>query len=307
MPAYNAEKFIKNAVESILNQTYRNFEFIIIDDGSQDKTLDIIKLYNDPRIKLIENKINIGIVESLNKGIRISTGEYIARMDADDISINTRFELQIAEFKKNTNLILCGSWYTIMYESKIISTVKLPISDIEIKSRLLFNNQFCHPSIMMKSEIAKFYKYNDNHIGCEDYGLWIKLIDKGEFINIPLSLLKYRIHYNNISLKKDKKKDIAIYRIITENIYFKYHYSINKSDFTKFDIKKILSFFNKNKNSKYEKDEFLKHINLRNLPIKYCSLFLIPSLMSSFFKVKFYNFNLKFKLFIIGKNIFHNQ
>ena len=123
MSVYNSDKFLSESIESILNQTFRDFEFIIINDCSTDKSLDIIKKYskNDNRIVLIENENNIGLTKSLNKGVKIAKGNYIARIDADDTALNNRFEVQYNFLEKNKNIFLVGGGtYEIDYKGKII-------------------------------------------------------------------------------------------------------------------------------------------------------------------------------------------
>lgn len=117
MPVYNAEKFLKPAIESILNQTFSDFELIIIDDNSNDKTADIIKSYNDNRIKHIVNPNRIGFTNSLNQGLKIAQGDYIARMDADDISDPERFSKEIEFLENNPDIGVCGSWMKIIDEN----------------------------------------------------------------------------------------------------------------------------------------------------------------------------------------------
>ena len=110
MPVYNAEKYVAEAIDSILNQTFNDFEFLIINDGSTDNSLDIIKSYDDPRITIINNETNLGLSHTLNKGIELARGEYIIRMDADDISLSIRLEKQIEFMDSNQHIGICGSW-----------------------------------------------------------------------------------------------------------------------------------------------------------------------------------------------------
>ena len=119
MPVFNEEKYIAQAIDSIICQTYSNFEFIIINDGSSDSSIDIIKSYNDKRIRVIDNGKNIGISQSLNKGINISQGEYIARMDANDIATQNRFEMQI-NYLENNEVTLVGTHHDIINENSVV-------------------------------------------------------------------------------------------------------------------------------------------------------------------------------------------
>lgn len=149
MPVFNCELYIKDAVDSILNQTYNNFEFLIIDDASTDETVSIIKAYTDSRIKLIEKPINTGLTNSLNQGLKLAKGKYIARMDGDDISLPERFEKQITFLEKNPEVVLCGSWFNVIGSELVIKT---PENYEDIKLALLKGNCIAHPSVMMRNK-----------------------------------------------------------------------------------------------------------------------------------------------------------
>ena len=210
MSAYNAELYIEEAIQSILNQTFENFEFIIINDGSTDNTLNLIKPYEqkDNRIILISRE-NKGLIASLNEGIEKAKGKYIARMDADDISLPTRLEEQVNHMKSN-DVILCGTFIELFgAESKIR---KYPISDSDIRSFFIFRSPFAHPSVMMDAKIVKSIKYNKDFIHAEDYKLWAEFLQYGKAVNIAKVLLKYRItpeqitsKYGDISVEISKK------------------------------------------------------------------------------------------------------
>lgn len=195
LPVYNAEKFIKDAIDSILNQTYKNFELIIINDGSTDNSESIILGYDDKRIIYVKNERNIKLINTLNKGIKLAKGDFIARMDADDISLPNRFEEQINIFKNFKNVGVCGSNIKIFSNNTNKSYLhKFPISNINIKSSILTINPFAHPSVMIRKSILDEYdiKYNNCFYRVEDWGLWISLIDKCDFYNVSKPLLLYR-------------------------------------------------------------------------------------------------------------------
>jgi glycosyltransferase involved in cell wall biosynthesis len=206
MPVYNAENYLREAIESILNQTYTNYEFIIINDGSTDKSLNIIKEYKskDNRIILINNNQNQGIVSALNYGIKYVKGKYIARMDSDDISLPYRLEKEYNYIIKN-DLDLCGS-FAFAFRNKIKNNklIKVPIEANDIKYSLLFSNVFLHPTIVFNKYIFKDLKYETEV--AQDYDLWCKIVLKKYRIgNIPEPLLYYRFHKNQITFKKSKK------------------------------------------------------------------------------------------------------
>ena len=144
MPVYNCELYIKEAIDSILNQSFSDFEFIIIDDASSDSTVSIIKAYDDPRIQLIVKQQNSGYTNSLNYGLSIAKGEYIARMDGDDISFSERFEKQIAFLDKNPDVVLCGTFFKIIGMDKVIV---VPEGHEDIKVAMLKDCSTVPPSI----------------------------------------------------------------------------------------------------------------------------------------------------------------
>lgn len=203
MPTYNAEKYLKEAIDSILAQTFTDFELLIVDDNSKDKTIDIIKSYQDPRIKLIEGP-NKGIAAALNKGIREARGKYIARMDADDISLPDRFKKQVEFLEKHEDISLVGSWFVI-FPQNILRCFSEKITYLD----LLRECCIAHPTVMFKKEIFIKYKlyYDENIAACEDYDLWSRAIQFIKIANIPEVLLKYRSSDTQAS-----KKTVTIMR-----------------------------------------------------------------------------------------------
>lgn len=203
LPVYNTEKYLKLAIESILSQSHNNFELIIIDDGSTDNTLEIITSFKDHRIILLKNTINEGIVKSLNKGISIAKGHYIARMDADDIAHPRRIEIQINYLKKNPTTKILGTCCQVINESgKVINKINMPLSWENIKIALLFTCPIIHPTIMFDSEIKNEFIYDQDFLHTEDWYLWTQLAYKYKVENLKTHLLKYRIHSNKISITK---------------------------------------------------------------------------------------------------------
>jgi len=197
MPVFNGEKYLNEAIDSILAQSYRNFEFIILNDGSADKTEEIILSYSDPRIVYIKNQQNLGIVDTLNKGIELAKGKYIARMDADDISLPNRFEHQLEFLENNREVGLVGSYFkTIEQNPRVITK---PTSHEKIGSSLMFHCTFGHPTIMYRRSIIAEHNIcypTIDHV--EDYGFYIKLLSVTKMANLSESLLLYRIHEQQI-------------------------------------------------------------------------------------------------------------
>lgn len=201
MPVYNAQAYLKMAIDSILNQTLTNFELLIINDGSTDESEEIILSYEDKRIRYIKNDRNIKLIATLNKGIKLSLGKYIARMDADDISHPDRLRKQFELLEKNPKIGVCGTWFETIEKSVKIS--KYPKDDISIRIKMLYQCPFCHPSVMYRKDILvkNDLSYNTNYIHAEDYELWVQLAKYTKFANIPEVLLQYRIHATNVSIK----------------------------------------------------------------------------------------------------------
>lgn len=203
MPTFNGEKFIKEAIESILNQTFNDFEFIIVNDGSIDNTEKIIQSFSDKRIVYVKKEQNSGISDTLNLGISLAKGKYIARMDDDDISIPNRFERQLEVFASDLKIIVCGSLSYIKNSTRVSS---LPEHHDDIKLNLLFNNCMLHPSVMILKEVLLETKYDLNFVPSEDYELWCRLIWKGEFYNIQEPLMIYRDHEGSQTSKRRKEQ-----------------------------------------------------------------------------------------------------
>lgn len=205
MPVYNGEKFIAEAIESILNQTYSNFEFIIIDDGSTDSTKIEIDKYKDKRITLITNKINKGIVYSLNNAIKISRGIYIARMDADDLSHPKRLEKQINFLEKNSNYGLLGTSFAVMNSKRDIVSLQPAIAyDDDLRKYLLIKNPFAHGSVMIRKSILikNNLFYNSRAKFYEDYELWTQVSKFTKIANLQEVLYVWMRNPSGITYKK---------------------------------------------------------------------------------------------------------
>ncbi|PWK65394.1 glycosyltransferase involved in cell wall biosynthesis [Mucilaginibacter oryzae] len=205
MPCYNAAAYLRACMDSILNQSYSNFELLIIDDGSTDNTLEILKSYSDKRIRLLVNKENKGIAHTLNKGLKIIKGKYLARMDADDIMSPNRLALQVNFLEKNPKYGMVGAWHEIIDGyGMVIKRLQRPVESKHLKLQLYFNNPFIHPLVMMRTELAKQLRYDPKFLLCEDYDLWTRISAVTEVANLPQYLLQYRVHNKNISSSDEK-------------------------------------------------------------------------------------------------------
>lgn len=207
LPCYNAERYVESCINSVLNQTYRNLELIIVDDGSTDNTAKIINNFNDNRIKLYRNKANCGITTSLNKALALSRGIYVARIDADDMMHPERVskQVQFLEDRKNSQIMLVGSHhYVINKDGILVSFKQYPISDQEIRSVYVFQNPFSHPTTMMRAHIVRQIGYSDQYPHAEDYHLWGQILRQYKVANMPEYLTYYRVHEQNTSKENSK-------------------------------------------------------------------------------------------------------
>lgn len=207
MPAYNAENFISEAIDSILNQTFTDFEFIIINDGSTDRTIDIIKSYSDNRIVIVENEQNMGIVHSLNKGLEYAQGKYIARMDADDFSVKNRLEKQVKYMDEHPNIAVLGTSIKIFGDNIRDRVVDYATDSDMIKVNLLFHSCFAHPSVMIRKQVLDEFnlKYDSQYQGREDYKLWWDISQVSNLTSLNEVLLYYRIHNSQVTKNKNLK------------------------------------------------------------------------------------------------------
>ena len=201
MPVYNGERYLREAIDSILNQTYTNFEFIIINDGSTDKSEQIVLSYTDSRIRYLVNEKNSGICITLNKGLDAAQGKFIARMDCDDISMPDRVQKQVDFLEKNTDVGIVGSDVIVFGEGLEEQYFDFVHDKDGCKAGLIFNTCFAHPSVMFRRDILieNNLHYNDEFRGIEDYELWWRMSQFTELINIPEPLLRYRKHNTQIT------------------------------------------------------------------------------------------------------------
>lgn len=217
MPAHNAQKYISGAIESVLNQTFKNFELIIIDDFSTDKTLDIIKAFSkkDHRIKIVNNDKRLNIAASLNKGISKAQSNIIARMDTDDIAFSNRLELQYKLVESSKNIAAVGANIMLIdSEGKEIGARRYPHLSKDLKSCLFRYSPFAHPVVVFrKNMFEEVGKYNPKYSPTEDLDLWFRLGRKYEFESIPQTLLKYRLDEKSSSHKYLKDVEILVFKI----------------------------------------------------------------------------------------------
>lgn len=214
MPVFNGGAYLGEAVESILNQTFRDFEFLIIDDGSTDDSLKLLRQYamRDSRIRVIARE-NRGLTSTLNELLSIARGEFVARMDADDISMPERFARQIAFIRDNPRVVCVGAAFQMIDSAgRYLTTLTSPQTDAEIQSLHLSGHAaITHPVVMMRlAAVNQVGGYDSNYDLVEDLDLWLRLGEVGEFANLTDVLLKYRLHSKSISeMAGQKQRDAA--------------------------------------------------------------------------------------------------
>lgn len=202
MGVYNGEKYIREAVQSVLDQTYGNFEFIIVNDASTDGTVAILEKFKDERIRILHNKENKRLAYSLNKGIKEAKGKYILRMDADDICMPDRFANQIAFMEKNPRVGVSFGRCMSFSERKILNLLDTNEASAEyIAANMIFFNTVYHPSVIIRSEIFKTMEYNEQYTVSEDVELWLRVTKEYEIVRTKDLTLLYRVHSNQVSTK----------------------------------------------------------------------------------------------------------
>jgi len=216
MAAYNEERYIHEAIESVLKQTYLNFEFIIINDGSTDKTEDIILSYQDNRIKYIKNEQNIELIASLNKGLLLASGKYIARMDADDICFYDRLEKQVKFMEANPEIGISGA--QLITFGNTHGKMNYPINHEDIKLHLLITSCFGNNVVIFRQNIFKQFNllFPKGYLHAEDYKCWTNWIMHTNTENLDEPLVKYRSHNESVSIQNRTTQRLTRNRIRAE-------------------------------------------------------------------------------------------
>jgi glycosyltransferase involved in cell wall biosynthesis len=210
MPVYNAAAYIREAVASILNQTFTDFELIIINDGSTDDSMEVLNGFKDSRISILDNEKNSGIVFSRNKGIDAAKGKFIAPFDSDDIALPEKFEKQISFLHKNPDFGMIGSWAWLIdkHGKKLKEKWKVNAPAERIPAILLFRNYFVQSSMVIRSEVIPSGKYSKGFDVVEDYKMWFDITRNHKSWNFPDYLVKYRIHKKGASQSDQHQYDL---------------------------------------------------------------------------------------------------
>lgn len=229
MPAYNCANYIEESINAILNQSFTDFEFIIINDGSKDNTKESILKFNDDRIKYFENETNLGIVKTLNRGLKIAIGTYILRTDADDIAVDTMIERLFNFMTSNPDYIVCGGFMKLLGGNFIF---KYPSNNEELKIHTLNACPFSHSTVLFKNSVIRNcqIEYDINVQDGEDHALWSKLLLLGKFKNLEEVTLFYRESNTQITAKKDYIKNYDKVRDKIFEYHAKHYFSLDESE-----------------------------------------------------------------------------
>jgi len=233
MPVYNGAQHLRESIESIQRQTFTDWEFIIINEfGSNDGSAEIAEIYanGDKRIRLVQNDQRLGLGESLNKGIRLAEGEYIARMDADDLSHPTRFAKQVQLMEASPNVAICGT-YQHHFGPNINWVHRPPIKAEQTRTNLLFKCDLCHSTLMLRKKMLIDHDlFYDNMYLNEDFELWTRVVVVADIVNIPEVLGDYRHGENNITKQKKEALEIESGMIVANSLLRNLHVSISQED-----------------------------------------------------------------------------
>lgn len=201
MPVYNAGIYLEAAIQSILDQTFRDFEFVIVNDGSTDQSEAVIRSFHDPRIRLENNPQNLGLIASLNRGLELCHGAYIVRMDQDDISLPTRLEKQIGWLEAHPEYGLIGSWFEDFGDAIESRVVRYSSDDTHIRIRHLYQTHVSHPTAVLRSAIIREHhlRFDPEFVHGEDYNCWVSFSAHCKLSNYPEVLVRKRDHPRNIT------------------------------------------------------------------------------------------------------------
>lgn len=273
---FNVEKYIKEAIDSVLQQTIQDFELVIVDDGSSDHTINVIESILDTRIRLIKNSVNKGRVKSLNLAFQEAKGKYITIVDGDDVNVLNRFEKQLSVLENNSEIKVCGSWYEEFgFSNKIIKHSET--HDV-IQAKMLLGCSMTFGGSMFERKLVENFRFDENKLHVEDYDFWVRIVWSGQFYNIQEVLYHYRIHksqvstlYNDVQKHNDIEIKLFLYKktgydttsfsddFIKKMLYLKDYFTVE--EFSLF-LKWLKEIYKLNKRNKvYASHELEKVLN----------------------------------------------
>lgn len=215
MPVYNGEAYLAEAIKSVLNQTFQDFELLLINDGSTDNSLKIIQNFNDSRLRVVSNESNWGLVRTRNRGLSEAKGQYLAMLDCDDIALPDRLHRQVHFLNQFMDYGVVGSQIIFINEQgKEVGRETYNQKTENIPAILFFNNYLAQSSVMIRKNILNEMRYREEFPPAEDYDLWVRLSRITKIKILPIPLVKYRLHTNNISVKKAQEGAAAVNKIL---------------------------------------------------------------------------------------------
>jgi len=269
MPVYNGEKYLNEAIDSILSQTYSDFEFIIVNDGSTDKTEEIILSYADDRIRYVKNEENIRLIRTLNKGIDLAKGKYIARMDADDISLPNRLEKQVTFMEENPRVGLLGSFYKSFKGGNTVQSTGngTPfLSNEGLQFRLIFSSTIRHPTAFIKTDVLNQHKiyFHLDYLHAEEHKLWVEIAKYAEVAVISDPLVLVRFHEESVTANEEVKKIQAKTetRIRMEQIK---ELGVHVPSESELLLSQFLEYFRYTRNSFLERTTYFSKVEIQEL------------------------------------------
>lgn len=217
MPVFDGAAYLREAIDSILSQTFTDFELLVIDDGSKDETPEILASVDDRRLRVLRNEHNEGLVRALNRGLDRARGRFIARMDADDVSLPMRLAKQIEYLETNAEVGAVGSWVAEM-DTGHSRVWEYPTQPDEVRAKLLFGCPVAHPSIVLRSEFFETHglRYDEAYPHAEDYELWMRASEHFPIANLAEPLVRYRLHHESVSHRNDPLQQKSTEKIQSE-------------------------------------------------------------------------------------------
>jgi len=219
MPVYNGAAYLAEALDSILRQTLAELELLVVDDGSTDDTPHILQACSDPRVAVIRNEKNLGVVATLNRGLEAARGEFVARMDADDVALPNRFQKQVDFLRGSPRTGLCGTWFRTIGAGRA-TTVRPPTAAEDVAARLFYESPLAHSTVMFRRALFTKHSlhYAPDFPHAEDFELWTRVARVAEMVNLPEVLLHYRRHEEQVSSVRKAKQEESVGGILLRQL-----------------------------------------------------------------------------------------
>lgn len=221
MPVYNGERYLREAVDSILRQSFTDFEFVIVDDGSTDGTRAVLDGIDDPRLRVISNERNVGVTRALNIGLEAARGRYIARLDADDVAHRERLARQVAVLEANADIVLLGSGYDAIDEAGVVvERIRRPLTDAEFRWMALLHAPVIHPSVMFRAWLIRDLglRYDVGLVTGQDYDMWARMLAYGKAARLGEPLVTWRRHVDAVGVARRRQQVATTAAIARDNV-----------------------------------------------------------------------------------------